>query len=248
MDIALYGDDSKGAIRLDPRTKLLVFFASGILSFAFHHALFLAIYGAVLCALLALCGRKALAFGGYALLLAGLYVRYCANAQSGTSNFAASTATSLIAIMLFGLPPVMSFCLLSQTTRISQFMAAFAAMRLPTRIVIPIAVLFRFIPSVADEWNGIRKAMAFRGISLQPAAVVKSPFKTIEYVLIPLLFSSISVMEEMAAATLARGIDSESRRSSYAEARLRAADYTVMAVFALLAAYMASLGRAGAGI
>lgn len=121
-----------------------------------------------------------------------------------------------------------------QTTRISQFLSALTAMYLPVGAVIPVAMLFRFIPTVQDEWNGIRKAMAFRGISLSFGSVLRHPGKTIEYVLVPLLFSTIGVMEELAAAALARGMDIDVKRSSYEEVRLRAADYITMLLFAAL--------------
>ena len=52
-----------------------------------------------------------------------------------------------------------------------------------------------------------------------------------EYILVPLLFSSVNVMEELAAAALARGMDVDVKRSSYEEVRLHAADYITMTVF-----------------
>ena len=116
-------------------------------------------------------------------------------------------------------------------------------MRLPAFAVIPVAVLFRFIPTVQEEWSGIKKAMAFRGITVDLASVAKAPLRTVEYVLIPLLFSSISVMEELAAAALARGMDSDKRRTSYEEVRLGAADFVALAVFASLAVYVALFGK-----
>jgi energy-coupling factor transport system permease protein len=245
MNLALYGDDSKGIIRLDPRTKLLIFFVSGALSLTSHHIAPLALYGMLLCVILILCGQKAFALGSYVALLVGLYLRYCIGLQGSSSGVLLTIVSALVMMALFCFPIVMSFCLITQTTRISQFMAAFQAMRLPTKVIIPIAVLFRFIPSVADEWTGIRKAMAFRGISLEPLAIVKAPLKTVEYILIPLLFSSVAVMEEMAAAALARGIDSDGQRSSYEEVKLRAADYIVIAAFLLLAICLFTWGRVG---
>ena len=74
---------------------------------------------------------------------------------------------------------------------------------------------------------------------------MKSPFKTVEYILIPLLFSSVAVMDEMAAAALARGIDSEGKRSSYEEVKLRAADYIVIAAFTLLIIFVFTWGKIG---
>ena len=121
-------------------------------------------------------------------------------------------------------------------------------MHIPVKVIIPFAVFFRFLPTVTDEWEGIRKAMAFRGISLSPAQIITHPFRTIEYVLIPMMFSSVSIMEELAAATMARGMDMDIRRSSYEEVKLRAADYILIVVLItafILALYMGQVVKAG---
>ena len=76
--------------------------------------------------------------------------------------------------------------------------------------------------------------MAFRGISLSFGSVLRHPGKTIEYVLVPLLFSTVGVMEELAAAALARGMDIDVRRSAFEEVRLRPADTITMLLFAAL--------------
>ena len=86
--------------------------------------------------------------------------------------------------------------------------------------------------------------MAFRGISLEPGAIVRAPLKTIEYILIPLLFSCISVMDELASASLARGLDAKRKRTSYEEVKLRVIDYIVMSVFLIIDVYVIIYGRA----
>jgi len=140
----------------------------------------------------------------------------------------------------YGIPPFLALALLIKTTRISKLIAALSAMRLPVFVIIPIAVLLRFIPTVREEWSGIRKAMAFRGISLEPGAILRAPGKTVEYMLIPLLFSCISVMEELAAASLARGLDAERKRTSYEAVKMTLPDYIVMLLFVGMAIYAAT--------
>jgi len=85
--------------------------------------------------------------------------------------------------------------------------------------------------------------MAFRGISLEPGAVLRAPFKTIEYILIPLLFSCISVMDELASASLARGLDAERKRTAYETVKLRFSDYIIMLLFVGIVIYAAIGGR-----
>lgn len=243
MDISVYGDDSKGLIRLDPRTKLFIFLISTIASLNCYNVIPAMVYGTFLCTVLALCGEKLFALKAYSILSVIEYFRYMIDRDSFGSGALGMACTFLSSLAVFSFPIILSFVLLMRTTRISRFMAAFRAMHLPLKVIIPVAVIIRFAPSVSDEWNGIKKAMAFRGISLEPWDIIRSPFKTAEYVLIPLLFSCISVMDEMAAAALARGIESEGERSSYEIVNLGIPDYIVMSVFAGLLVYIFTIGR-----
>lgn len=245
MDFELYGDDSKGLIKLDPRTKLLLFLTSSVVSLNSYSDLPLVVYGTALCALLALCGRKGAALKAWIGFAAAIYLRFCIEAQGTGQGIPAMVCSALLTIFLFCFPVLISLAMLIQTTRISQFLAAFQAMHLPAGVVIPVAVLFRFIPTVQEEWSGIKKAMAFRGIRTDLASVARSPMKTIEYMLVPLLISSVSVMEELAAAALARGLDDSCERTSYEEVRLSAADYAVMALFVIFAVWVLAEGFAG---
>lgn len=238
MNFELYGDDSKGIIRLDPRTKLLIFFASTLMSLNSYDSVLMLVCTSALCVVLALCGKPVTSIKSFLLYACLLYIRWCIETTGSSAPVVTMITEALITIFLYCFPVILSFIILIRTTRISQFLSAFQAMYLPMEAIIPVAVLFRFIPTVQDEWNGIRKAMAFRGISLSPGAILKRPFQTIEYVLIPLLFSTVSVMEELAAAAVARGMDAEGKRTSYEEIRLHMADYIVMAVFVVLIGYI----------
>jgi len=246
MNIELYGDDSKGIIRLDPRTKMLIFFASTLISLNSYDNFMMLVSVAALCSVLALCGKPATALKSFGLYGCLMYIRWCVELTGSSAPVVTIITEALITIFLYCFPVVLSFIILIKTTRISQFLSAFQAMHLPMKAIIPFAVLFRFIPTVQDEWNGIKKAMAFRGISLSPASVIRSPFRTIEYALIPLLFSSVTVMEELAAAAVARGMDADGKRSSYEEIRLGAADYIVMVIFIILIIFiLITAGRIG---
>ena len=238
MDFELYGDDSKGVIKLDPRTKMVLVLASAASSVNMFNDHFLVAFNGVLCLLLFLCGRRATAAKAFALFALMFFVRQCIQGQ-GTGNVTiVSLCSMLITLFLFVFPVLISILLLVQTTRIGQFLAAFQAMHLPAMATIPVAVLFRFIPTVADERAGISKAMAFRGIEMTMGSVVRHPAQAVEHLLVPLLFSSVDVMEELAAASEARGLSTDTVRTSYEEVRLSPLDYVVMVAFSAMAIYM----------
>ena len=214
MAFGLYGSGS-GLLKLDPRTKLLLFCAGIAVSTFSYNERALWMYCAAMCVLLALCGEKWYALKCGALIACMEYLRYRIITSGTGAPALTGILVALIMMCRYGFPLLLSLSFLIKTTRISQLIAALSALHLPLFVIIPLSVMLRFIPTVQEEWDGVRKAMAFRGISLEPGAVIRAPFKTIEYILIPLLFSCISVMDELASASLARGLDAERKRTSY---------------------------------
>ena len=232
MVISVYGEDHGALVRFDPRTKFVVFLASLAVSANSFNATAHELYSFVLCAMLFLSGKKWNAVKMALMLGLVVYVRTCMEMQATGAKIVVTIISFLVTIFLYFFPMLVSLLIITQTTCVNQFLSAFQAMHIPTRIVIPIAVMFRFIPTVGEEWNGVRKAMTFRGMSMEPSAIIRHPVKTVEYILIPLLFSCISIMEELAAAALARGMDSDKTRTSYETVRLKGYDYITMALFA----------------
>ena len=242
MAFGLYGSGS-GLLKLDPRTKLLLFCAGIAVSTFSYNEVALWMYCAAMCVLLALCGEKWYALKCGALIACMEYLRYRIITSGTGAPALTGILVALIMMCRYGFPLLLSLSFLIKTTRISQLIAALSALHLPLFVIIPLSVMLRFIPTVQEEWDGVRKAMAFRGISLEPGAVIRAPFKTIEYILIPLLVSCISVMDELASASLARGLDAERKRTSYETVKMRFPDYIIILLFVGIAFYAAVGGR-----
>ena len=243
MDLTFYGEDVNGLIKVDPRTKVLIFLTSSLVCVSSYSDLGIAIFSVMLCILFALCGKPMTALKAGIALGGVLFMRAVLVNSQGAPEVVVGVISLVTTSFMFAFPTLMSVYFIVKTTRISHFLSAFQAMHVPVKVVVPVAVFFRFLPTVTDEWNGIRKAMAFRGISLSPVQIITHPWRTIEYMLIPMLFSSISVMDELAAATMARGMDIDVKRSSYEEVKLRAADYLLIILFAALFAFSAVLAQ-----
>lgn len=75
---------------------------------------------------------------------------------------------------------------LIETTTVSEFTAAMSKMHVTDKITIPLSVMFRFFPTVADEFSSINAAMRMRDIRLGG----KNVTKMIEYRLVPLMVCS----------------------------------------------------------
>ena len=117
MGFDLYGDDARGIIKLDPRTKLLVFFSSGIMTLNTYSNIAVLVYSLTICLLLALCGRPWGALKAAGLFGVMLYIRTIVSAVKGASPAVSILLSALSTVFLFCFPMIVSFLLLIQTTR-----------------------------------------------------------------------------------------------------------------------------------
>lgn len=215
-------------VTFDPRVKLLLFGVTCCFVMSVTAALPVIFLSLFLGILLCLGGKWEPAVKGVGIMLLEGACFLCFSGRlSGAGGILLLALCVLVRIFV---PIVMAFSLVFQTTTISQFMSAFQRMKLPVKVIVPVVIMFRFIPTVQEEWQGIRKAMAFRGISLHPFYVLCHPVTTIERILIPLLFSAVSVMDELAAASLARGLDSERDRTCLVRVKLHGWDYLCLLI------------------
>ncbi len=132
-------------------------------------------------------------------------------------------------IMQFA-PTIITVWYCISTTKISEFMAAMNRMHLPQGIAISIAVMMRFFPTLGEEYSSIRDAMRMRGIGLGGGKVSKM----VEYRMIPLLFSCISIGDELSAAAVTRGLGAPVVRTDVSEIRFRFRDYMIVSTMLIL--------------
>ena len=125
---------------------------------------------------------------------------------TGTWNFILGAAVGIYTHMLPGF--IMGYYLVSTTT-VSEFVAAMEKMHIPQKIVIPMSVVFRFFPTVKEEYTAIRDAMKMRGIT-----TFRSPMKMLEYRIVPLMMSIAKIGEELSAAALTRGLGAPQKRTN----------------------------------
>ncbi|MGC4154368.1 MAG: energy-coupling factor transporter transmembrane component T [Propionicimonas sp.] len=110
--------------------------------------------------------------------------------------------------------------------RVGELMAALERLRLPRQIVIPAAVVLRFIPTVREEAAAVASAMTGRGISLWRVG----PSAWLEYRLIPLLIATVKSGEELTQAALTRGLGRPGRATRIASVGPRPADLATLAL------------------
>jgi len=113
--------------------------------------------------------------------------------------------------------------------QVGELMAALERLRIPRQLVIPAAVVLRFIPTVREESAAVASAMSARGISLGRVG----PLTWLEYRLVPLLISTVKAGEELTQAALTRGLGRPGRATRICRIGLRVPDAAVFALCAV---------------
>jgi energy-coupling factor transporter transmembrane protein EcfT len=220
------------SISFDPRSKLLVtFFASITLMLSLTWTKELIVIS-FLFLLFLLSG-----FWQKGVLFLGIFLGLSLTEQlfAGQSN---SLFAALLDFFSVGyrrlLPTIMAAVFAMSGTKISEWLAALQKIHVPTFLLVPLAVLFRFFPTLIRDSKSIRQAMRFRGFA-HGWSYVRHPLQTVEYFLIPLLMSAENTATELSATALVRGLSAENPHTSVYPLRLKLADYVVFgSVFLLI--------------
>ncbi len=122
------------------------------------------------------------------------------------------------------LPSIMTGAYLMQTTTVSEFSAAMNRMHVTEKITIPLSVMFRFFPTIGDEFTSINDAMRMRDIRFGG----KNVGKMVEYRMIPLMVCSARIGEELNAAAITRGLGGEVKRTNVCRIGLHVQDYILI--------------------
>ena len=101
-------------------------------------------------------------------------------------------------------------------------------MRLPGEVVIPMAVMFRFVPTMTEEWQAVSQALRLRGLGATGIHSILHPMRLLEYLLVPFLLQCSEVVDEMSAAVMARGFDKDRPRTNYLELKLGVLDWVLI--------------------
>ncbi len=216
------------AVKFDPRTKLLLLATMSIFVLGGAGGDIFDRYMPLFCllpfALFVFAGRLKKAVG-YMLLYAVFY---------GLSMYALPHVSGLIGFLLLAfcgimtrfLPGIMAGAYLTETTTVSEFSAAMGRMHVSDKLTIPLLAMFRFFPTIADEFHSINDAMRMRDIHFGG----KNVSKMVEYRIVPLLVCSAKIGEELNAAAITRGLGGNVKRTNLCRIGFKAWDYPVILI------------------
>jgi len=147
-----------------------------------------------------------------------------------------SAVFSVIGILAFIVQRIIPFMLLGTVIKkqknISEITMALERMRLPRGIILSIAVMFRYFPSIKDDFFIIIDSMKLKGLYTSKRSAMLHPIRTMEFIIVPMLFKSLRTAEELSCAALVTGIENTGKKTSYFDIKLRPVD-TVFSLAAI---------------
>lgn len=96
-------------------------------------------------------------------------------------------------------------------------------LQVPQAITIPLAVMLRFFPVIWEEEQAIRGAMRMRGLPGN-GGILLHPWRTLEYILVPLIGATLRSGEALSTSALSRGLGSPVKPTSILALKLGHAD------------------------
>lgn len=217
--------ENRGLV-LDPRTKLLLLFTMSVFVLGYMGGDRLQMLTPCFCALPAVflvTAKKYKTAAIYILVYSASFLAFLlfGGKTSGILNFLLLGTCGILARFL---PCMMMGAYLVSTTTVSEFTAAMQRMHLSEKIIIPLSVMFRFFPTVIDEFASINAAMKMRDIRFGG----KNFSKMLEYRVVPLMTCCVKIGEELSAAALTRGLGGTVRRTNICKIGFHAQDILVI--------------------
>lgn len=209
---------------LDLRSKALIFFSTVFLTSILSKDTVFFLSTVILLVYVTLSG-----YGKYTvkitLIIAVISIMRFASNKNG---FGIMLPDMFLFIVLRSLVIVLSVIPIMKTPP-GELMAVMKKMKVHRNIALPLIFMMRFFPVVRSEFSEIIDSLKLRGL-----ISLKKPFVTMEYLFVPMMFSSSKVAEELAAAAEVRGISSNGKHTSRREIKFRKLDFIVTIIDILI--------------
>ena len=106
----------------------------------------------------------------------------------------------------------------------SRTLAALRNIRLPERLIMIVAVIFRFFPVLSGDRKLLRQSIRTRGAFVTPWQKLRALPSYLEILTVPMALRVIRIAETLSASAETRGIDLRRRKSNYLSLRFSAWD------------------------
>ena len=197
---------------LDPRTVLGIVFISITLGLAINKPLSSHI-------LLLICNiylitskayRECVLYSVIYIIIAGLmfYIYHIPNTTLALTIVSISYFVQKFVIA------VMMIEFLKRKTSMPYVISAMQTMKFPNAVAIPFIVILRYMPTLREDYGYLKDSLKIRGIRTSGIEFFIHPIRSLEFMIVPILFRSIRVAEELSTSVLLRGIENYKNRTN----------------------------------
>lgn len=222
----------KKTIRFDPRTKILLMVCSMVVATAASDLRYECILILLIAGFGFLCGKFQYSLIGTGVFMA-LYLFTVLYLQDGTGTVH-TMFIAWLSLVFKVYPCGMLAGITVSTTKVNEFLSAMNKVHISKKVVIPFAIMLRYIPTIREDWHYIKDAMRLRDVSPSFMGFIKKPGMTIECLYVPLLMAASKAADELSIAAVTRGIENPRPRTCLVRIRLHIQDYLVLACFMAL--------------
>lgn len=232
----------KRCVRFDPRTKILLLIISMVVATTAPSLL----YECALILLIAfvglLCGKIKYSLIGTVVFMA-LYLFTTFYLQNATGAVY-TMFTAWLSLVFKVYPCGMLAGIALSTTRVNEFLSTMNKAHIAKKVVIPLAVMLRYIPTIREDWHFIKDAMRLRDVHPSINGFLRHPGMAIECLYSPLLMAASKAADELAIASVTRGIENPRARTCLIQICFRVQDFLIIFSFAAMM-IVNFLGKAG---
>lgn len=108
--------------------------------------------------------------------------------------------------------------------------------KIPKMVLIPLLVIYRYIPTLLKEIGFIRESVKMRNLHYKTKEKILHPLQHMENYLVPLLYRSEKISEELSAAAVCKGLSTVRERSCITDVRFKGQDLIYVCIMAAAAA------------
>ena len=103
---------------------------------------------------------------------------------------------------------------LKRKTSMPYVISAMQTMKFPNAVAISFIVILRYMPTLREDYGYLKDSLKIRGIRTSGIEFFIHPIRSLEFMIVPILFRSIRVAEELSTSVLLRGIENYKNRTN----------------------------------
>lgn len=151
----------------------------------------------------------------------------------------------IILLFIRVLPAYMSSIIMLNKMPMNEMITALENMYIPQMIIIPFAVVYRYVPTIIHEINCVKVSLKMRGLNTSLIGIIMHPMRTIENSIIPLLIRSSKISDELSAASLCKGLDIGNKRTCLSKVRFQINDAIYCFICLVIAVSLIYIDKSG---